>query len=96
MDIFNLFNFQGVTQVDDTYTTAAVLPIVDDKGNPGTLKDMPVRNADRTYQECKPPACKLTYADGSTFDVKDINPNFGQPSQYQTPRQFRFSAKVSF
>lgn len=90
MAVSNLFNFQGVTASDDTYTRAAVLPIVN-----GTTKDLPVRNADRSYT-CTPPACKLTYDDGTAFDGVDVNPNFGNPSSYQAPRSFRFTAKVSF
>jgi hypothetical protein len=37
MDVFNLFNFQGATRLDETYTTADVLPIPD--GTTADLKD---------------------------------------------------------
>lgn len=95
VDVNNLFNFQGVTEVDDTYTRAPVLPIIDKDGNSGTTADLPVRNADRSYT-CTPPQCKLTYDDGSPFDGVDVNPNFGNAKTYQAPRTFRFTAKVSF
>ncbi|MCC6522546.1 MAG: TonB-dependent receptor [Polyangiaceae bacterium] len=36
MDVFNLFNFQGVTGYDETYTYASVLPVTD--GNIDSLK----------------------------------------------------------
>jgi hypothetical protein len=35
--------------------------------------------------------------DNSAFDpAKEVNPNYGKPSVYQDPRQFRFGAKVTF
>jgi outer membrane receptor protein involved in Fe transport len=39
---------------------------------------------------------KLKKADGSNFDSKEKNPNFGKPLQYQPPRSFRIGVKVSF
>lgn len=97
IDIFNLFNFQGVTGVDETYTSSSVLPIVDDKGATGTTKDLPTFNADGS---CVAP-CKLRVIDDATGLLRDpvkeeLNPNFGHPNAYQAPRTFRFSAKVSF
>lgn len=38
----------------------------------------------------------LKRSDGSAFNPGDVNPNFGKPTRYQDPRQFRFGAKVSF
>jgi hypothetical protein len=96
IDVFNLFNFQAETRRDETYTRAAVLPIVDEKGKSGTTKDLPTRDAEGNFQ-CDPATCKLKYSEtGGTFDPVDINPNFGNPLAFQSPRQFRFSAKVSF
>jgi hypothetical protein len=96
IDVFNLFNFQAETRRDETYTRAAVLPIVDEKGKSGTTKDLPTRDADGNFQ-CDPATCKLRYSEtGGTFDPVDINPNYGNPLAFQSPRQFRFSAKVSF
>jgi outer membrane receptor protein involved in Fe transport len=44
----------------------------------------------------KVPAC-IKNADGTTFDPKtNVNPNYGKPTAYQDPRQFRFGAKVTF
>jgi len=39
---------------------------------------------------------KLVYWQGGDFDDADKNPNFGKPNAYQTPRQFRFNARVTF
>lgn len=58
-----------------------------------------------TYADVKPCAADdeasavegcLTYQDGSPFNPKDKNPNFGNPTRYQTPRAFRFGARVTF
>jgi hypothetical protein len=76
MDIFNVFNFQEVTSVDERYTSADVRPIAD-----GSSEDL---------------ATKLTYEDGTPFDPADKNRNFGKPDRYQSPRTFRFGAKVTF
>ena len=75
MDVFNLFNFQAVTQVDQNYTLASVLPIPD-----GTTSDLG----------------NLKHADGSPVGPNEINPNFGKPSSYQSPRSFRFGLKATF
>lgn len=84
MDIFNLFGFQGVTSRDQSYTFTDVLPIAD-----GSTSDLP-------NEKTGTPG-KLTHTDGTAFDVKkEKNPNFGNPTSYQDPRQFRFGAKVTF
>ncbi|MFT3771659.1 MAG: hypothetical protein QM820_40120 [Minicystis sp.] len=81
LDVFNLFNFQGVTQRDNRFTSADVLPIIG-----GTMKDLPTAKS----------SGKLRHEDGTPFDPVQINPIFGNPTQYQDPRQFRFGAKVTF
>jgi len=91
IDIFNLFNFQGVTGIDDTFTTEAVLPIVN-----GTAADLPVQDPQTKEWSCTPPQCKLENADKTPFDGTNVNPNYGNPTSYQEPRQFRFTAKVTF
>jgi outer membrane receptor protein involved in Fe transport len=79
VDVFNLFNFQQYTGVDQDYTLADVRPIPN-----GTTADLPGGKG------------KLLYTDGSKFDDADKNPNFGKPNQYQTPRQIRLNARVTF
>ncbi|XXX71598.1 TonB-dependent receptor [Sorangium sp. So ce134] len=41
------------------------------------------------------PTC-VTTMDGQPLRPEAKNPNFGKPTQYQTPRQFRFGARVTF
>ena len=43
------------------------------------------------------PTCIKHSDDKTPFDPKtEVNPNYGKPTQYQDPRQFRFGAKVTF
>ncbi len=92
MDIFNIFNFQEVTAVDEDYTFAEVTPLVDAK---------PVKGADGKLgpKICAggkvAPDC-LQHPDGTAFDASEKNPNYGKPAAYQSPRTFRFGAKVTF
>lgn len=42
------------------------------------------------------PTC-IKHSDGTAFDAStEVNPNYGKPTYYQAPRQFRFGAKVTF
>ena len=101
VSIFNLFNFQAVTGVDQALTTDPVTPIPADPatGRVADASDLPKKNADNKW-ECIPPSmggtCRLTDDAGNPFDAEQINPNFNNPTSYQAPRQFRFNAKVTF
>ena len=83
VDIFNFFNFQGVTARDQTFTSADAAAIVNKDGTDATVNDL---------NDPK----KFTHPDGTPVMVSERNPNFGNPTSYQDPRQFRFGAKVSF
>jgi Carboxypeptidase regulatory-like domain/TonB dependent receptor len=83
VDIFNIFNFQGATARDQTFTTSDALPIQNADGSAPTVAD--VNN----------PA-KFTHSDGTPVLASERNPNFLKPTAYQDPRQFRFGAKVTF
>lgn len=78
LDVFNVFNFQAATRLDQTYTTEDVLPIPD-----GTEADLDNPN-------------NIKRTDGVPFDASAKNPNFGNPTKYQPPREFRIGAKVTF
>jgi outer membrane receptor protein involved in Fe transport len=81
VNIFNLFNFQSATGYDQNFTLQDVLPIPN-----GSKSDLPTD---------KSPG-KLLNSDGSPFSIADKNPNYGNPSSYQAPRQFRIEARVTF
>jgi outer membrane receptor protein involved in Fe transport len=89
LDIFNLFNFQQATGLDQTYTTSDVLPCKDcAAGNiPGKKGSAPT-NPDSAHQ--------LLNSDGTPFDPGNVNPNWQNPTSFQTPRQIRLNARVTF
>lgn len=82
VDVFNLFNFQQTTSVDETYTSATILPLPN-----GTVAqlDKQVKEGSITDQD-----------QGAPFTADGINPNFKNASSYQTPRNVRFGLRVTF
>jgi outer membrane receptor protein involved in Fe transport len=82
LDVFNLFNFQGVDQVDQTYTTLFVQPIKD-----GTPADLPDNVSWQAGEERDEP---FGTVEG------DVNLNFKNPTRYQPPRQVRFGIRYTF
>jgi hypothetical protein len=88
VDIFNLFNFQQTTGLDQTYTNADVLPVKN-----GVAGNIP----DKKGVIAAPDSTKvLKYTDGSAFNAADVNPNWQNPTSFQTPRQIRVNARVTF
>ncbi|MBZ4335526.1 TonB-dependent receptor [Corallococcus sp. AS-1-12] len=87
LDVFNLFNFQQYTDVDQTFTTTRVYAI-EQGGKPDDLTACLGENN---------PNCKvISTATGLPIGVQDINPNFKRPTAYQAPRSIRLGAKLSF
>jgi outer membrane receptor protein involved in Fe transport len=78
MDVFNLFNFQAHTAVDQRYTADTVDAIVG--GTKEDLPDLIRRGADPRDENSK----------------VVVNPNFGKPTAYQSPRSIRLGARLSF
>jgi outer membrane receptor protein involved in Fe transport len=66
LDVFNLFNFQAYTSVDQRYTLNTVNAIIG--GTKEDLEDLAVA----------------------------VNPNFGKPTSYQSPRSVRLGARLAF
>lgn len=91
MDVFNLLNFQAAAAVDQTLTA---VPIADVPSEKLTATDLPVKNAKTNQYEC-PSGAQPGFCD-SLVDGEAINPNWNNPTAYQAPRQFRFSARVTF
>jgi hypothetical protein len=86
LEVFNLFNFQAATRVDETYTYESVVPVKD-----GSTSDLPTPSSPgRVRLNTGDPAHEeyLTY--------EQVNPNFGRPSQYQSPRQVRLGVRYTF
>ncbi|HVG60623.1 MAG TPA: TonB-dependent receptor [Hyalangium sp.] len=86
MDVFNIFNFQQYTAVDQSFTFTRVHPLED-----GTsLRDL---------EACKDAGggCKvIATANGQPISPSEVNPNFLRPIAYQAPRAIRLGAKLSF
>jgi hypothetical protein len=81
LDVFNLFNFQTATKVDESYTFEEVLPVPD-----GTEADLPTEDSPGNVRRIS----------GGLLEAKDVNPNFRQPKEYQAPRQLRFGVRYTF
>jgi outer membrane receptor protein involved in Fe transport len=82
VDVFNLFNFQETTAVDETYTSATILPLPN-----GTKESL-----DKAVAEGR-----ITDQDqGAPFTADGVNPNFGKPVAYQSPRNVRFGVRFTF
>jgi outer membrane receptor protein involved in Fe transport len=108
VDIFNLFNFQAATARDQQYTTADTLPIPN--GTPSQLPVKTGPNS-YACGGAAAPNCALRSSNGKTYDPDPStigpngmpkaagvapNPNFGNPVDYQPPRQFRFGLRMTF
>jgi outer membrane receptor protein involved in Fe transport len=84
-DIFNLFNFQAVTRVEQEYTFRPVLPIT------GSAAQNPFAGS-KTID----PARIQSADGGGAFTAADRNRAFGAPTEYQQPTTIRFGVKSTF
>ncbi|MCP3139579.1 TonB-dependent receptor [Pyxidicoccus xibeiensis] len=87
LDVFNLFNFQQHTSVDQTLTFTRVYAI-EQGGTPADLS---------ACLDPNNPGCKIiSTTTNQRISTADINPNFKRPTAYQAPRSIRLGARVSF
>ncbi|HEU4411149.1 MAG TPA: TonB-dependent receptor [Polyangiaceae bacterium] len=87
-DIFNLFNFQAATLVDNNYTTALANSITD----PAALNSPYVPG--REKKEIRPEI--IPTPTGAPFRETQRNPNFGTPTQFQDPLTIRIGIRTTF
>jgi hypothetical protein len=80
IDVFNLFNFQAATQLDNRYTASDVRPVVG--GSPA---------ADGSI-----PGLVHSDGSGDFNAGTERNYNFQRPILYQPPRVFRFGLRTTF
>ena len=85
LDVFNLFNFQAATRVEETFTYESVYPLED-----GTQEDLPGRAVINTGDH------EADRADPVFLREENVNPGFGEPVQRQAPRRFRFGVRYTF
>nr|WP_269744504.1 TonB-dependent receptor [Stigmatella aurantiaca] len=86
LDVFNLFNFQQYTAVDQTLTTTRVYAI-EQGGSPAGVDACVTGQGECTV---------ISTATNKPITTADINPNFKRPIAYQAPRSVRLGAKISF
>ncbi|WP_075011123.1 TonB-dependent receptor [Stigmatella aurantiaca] len=86
LDVFNLFNFQQYTAVDQTLTTTRVYAI--EQGGSAAGVEACVTG----QGECQ----VISTATNKPITSADLNPNFKRPIAYQAPRSVRLGAKISF
>jgi outer membrane receptor protein involved in Fe transport len=98
LDVFNLFNFQQYTSIDQTFTFTRVLP---NENGEASLTDLMacrelLNSEDPMVLNSPCSGVRTATASASPLLIKDINPNFRRPNAYQAPRSIRIGAKVSF
>jgi hypothetical protein len=97
IDVFNLFNFQGTTAIDQTYTRSAVLPVdgarkVNDNG---TITGL--RNSDGTpFGSRRDLNLVCNDPNVTPSNQCPINANYRNPIKLQDPRVFRFGLRGTF
>ncbi|HLL01267.1 MAG TPA: TonB-dependent receptor [Myxococcaceae bacterium] len=90
LSVFNLFNFQQYTSVDQNFTLTRVSPVED---RSASAKDLEACRGLSPGQTCN----KVFLAGTTTpLPAEEINPNFKRPNAYQAPRSIRLGAKLSF
>ena len=104
VDVFNLFNSQRPTLVDNNYTFDTVGPIVG--ATNGTVPAQfggvcqgasgPCANGNGTLPKSAP-NLHVALADPTGIPIPVlVNPNWGRPTAYQAVRTFRFSVRYTF
>ena len=87
MDVFNIFDFQQVTSIDENFTFQPVAPL-----SGGKPSDVAPCQGVTAQGKCP----LLDPSTGKAFPKENYNLNFQKPTSYQQPREFRFSMKVTF
>jgi hypothetical protein len=90
LDIFNLFNFQEVIEVNESYTYRSVEPLTGSKA-----KDPFVAGNRKQVDPTRVLASDLD-SNPRPYDDTDTNRAFGAPTRYQTPFTVRFGIKSTF
>ena len=96
--MFNLFNFQAVTAVDQTITSSDVLPFQTSAKDPQSAACLAGNNLPQCTGGNTAIDTSATDADGHFIKLTrdEINTNFKKPTQYQAPISVRFGIRFSF
>lgn len=103
-DIFNMFNFQAVTAVDQTLTTSDVAPFQTTSNDPQTEACLAGNDLPQCKVEVRDPdtgefigyQLPITGPDGTPLTTADLNPNFKRPTAWQQPISVRFGLRFTF
>ncbi|MBL8909336.1 MAG: TonB-dependent receptor, partial [Archangium sp.] len=97
-DVFNMFNFQAVTAVDQTITQSDVLPFVTNAKDPQTAACLAGNNQPQCAGGNTAISTTAQDADGNYIPLTkdELNTNFKQPTAYQSPISVRFGIRFSF
>jgi hypothetical protein len=87
MDVFNIFDFQQVTSIDENFTFQPVTPL-----SGGKPSDVAACQGVTAQGKCP----LIDPTTGKAFPKANYNLNFQKPTSYQAPREFRFTMKVTF
>lgn len=97
-DVFNMFNFQAVTAVDQTITNSDVLPFQTNDKDPQKAACL-AGNASAQCTGGNTAILTSTQDDNGNFiplTKAELNSNFKQPTAYQSPISVRFGIRFSF
>lgn len=96
IDVFNLFNFAGAESVDQTFSTADLLPYIADANSKKTPQEAACISGNDP--NCVPQIRVFNgdtgMAEQATSDL--YNPNFKRVTAYQAPLTVRLGLKVTF
>jgi hypothetical protein len=98
-DVFNLFNFQAVTSVDQMLTSAYLLPFQAPAGS--TPQEAACLSSSKVAQCPLDGTLPVKEYDPNTGTIvnanaSQLNPDFKRPTGYQSPITVRFGAKFTF
>ena len=97
-DVFNMFNFQAVTSVDETITNSDVLPFQTSSTDPQAAACL----AGNGLPQCAGNNTAINTSakgpDGNFIKLTrdELNTNFKRPTAYQAPISVRFGIRFSF
>ncbi len=98
-DVFNLFNFQAVTSVDQTISNADLLPFQAPAGkNPQEAACLGGSNQSQCLSDGTLPIKEYDPNTGAVVNASatQLNPNFKRPTGYQAPISVRFGVRFTF
>jgi outer membrane receptor protein involved in Fe transport len=90
VDIFNVFNFQEVIEINESYTYRAVEPIT------GDAAKQPFANGNKRQIEPERVLASDLDSNPRAFDDTDKNRAFGAPIRYQAPFTLRIGLRSTF